>query len=121
MKFYTQLALSIAAIAAAFFSFVSAECPNACRFSSILSNLLVILVKVCFFSAHGKCGAYDSCTCYRNWISNDCSESKKLKIKINVDLFNVCANFLNITKDFVNFISHTWIPQRETWMLHLEN
>lgn len=46
---------------------------------------------------------------------------RNFKIKINVDLFNVCANFLNITKDFANFISHTWIPQRETWMLHLEN
>lgn len=34
---------------------VSAECPNAC-------------------SAHGKCGAYDMCLCYRNWMSNDCSE-----------------------------------------------
>jgi len=34
---------------------VMAECPNAC-------------------SAHGKCTAYDSCVCYRNWMSNDCSE-----------------------------------------------
>jgi hypothetical protein len=34
---------------------VVSECPNAC-------------------SAHGKCGAYDMCTCYRNWMSNDCSE-----------------------------------------------
>jgi len=34
---------------------ISAECPNAC-------------------SSHGKCGAYDSCECYRNWMSNDCSE-----------------------------------------------
>lgn len=33
----------------------NAECPNAC-------------------SAHGKCGAYDMCICYRNWMSNDCSE-----------------------------------------------
>mmetsp|Transcript_34320 Transcript_34320/g.94605 ORF Transcript_34320/g.94605 Transcript_34320/m.94605 type:complete len:733 (-) Transcript_34320:67-2265(-) len=36
-------------------SFVSAECPNAC-------------------SAHGRCGAFDMCICYRNWMSNDCSE-----------------------------------------------
>ena len=41
----------------AFFAVVSAECPNAC-------------------SAHGKCGAYDMCQCYRNWMSNDCSESE---------------------------------------------
>lgn len=34
---------------------VSAECPNAC-------------------SSHGKCGAFDACECYRNWMSNDCSE-----------------------------------------------
>ena len=33
----------------------SAECPNAC-------------------SSHGKCGEYDACECYRNWIANDCSE-----------------------------------------------
>lgn len=34
---------------------VFAECPNAC-------------------SSHGRCGAYDSCICYRNWGANDCSE-----------------------------------------------
>ena len=34
---------------------VFAECPNAC-------------------SAHGRCGAYDMCICYRNWMANDCSE-----------------------------------------------
>jgi len=34
---------------------VSAECPNAC-------------------SAHGKCTQFDMCLCYRNWMSNDCSE-----------------------------------------------
>jgi len=34
---------------------VAAECPNAC-------------------SAHGRCGAYDMCLCFRNWMSNDCSE-----------------------------------------------
>ena len=36
---------------------VYAECPNAC-------------------SSHGRCSAYDSCICYRNWGSNDCSERK---------------------------------------------
>ena len=36
-------------------AYVAAECPNAC-------------------SAHGKCGAYDMCICYRNWMANDCSE-----------------------------------------------
>jgi hypothetical protein len=40
---------------AAFIASTVAECPNAC-------------------SAHGKCGAYDMCTCFRNWMSNDCSE-----------------------------------------------
>mmetsp|Transcript_8611 Transcript_8611/g.14308 ORF Transcript_8611/g.14308 Transcript_8611/m.14308 type:complete len:741 (-) Transcript_8611:146-2368(-) len=40
---------------ACFLSMVAAECPNAC-------------------SAHGKCGAYDMCLCYRNWMANDCSE-----------------------------------------------
>lgn len=34
---------------------VAAECPSAC-------------------SGHGVCGAYDACTCFRNWMSNDCSE-----------------------------------------------
>jgi len=47
--------VSILLALSAFFAVVSAECPNAC-------------------SAHGKCGAYDMCTCFRNWMSNDCSE-----------------------------------------------
>ena len=38
-------------------SFVGAECPNAC-------------------SSHGRCGAFDMCFCYRNWMANDCSESE---------------------------------------------
>ena len=49
---------------------VAAECPNAC-------------------SAHGKCGAYDMCLCYRNWMSNDCSESKNTLLYIFVAMF-VC-------------------------------
>jgi len=36
-------------------TYVAAECPNAC-------------------SSHGRCGDYDSCECYRNWMSSDCSE-----------------------------------------------
>ena len=49
-----QIYLS-ALIAACVVNFIAAECPNAC-------------------SAHGKCGAYDMCICYRNWMANDCSE-----------------------------------------------
>jgi hypothetical protein len=45
----------IACVVATILSFVAAECPNAC-------------------SSHGKCGAYDMCICYRNWMANDCSE-----------------------------------------------
>lgn len=44
-----------AAVLLTFLSSATAECPNAC-------------------SAHGKCGAYDMCSCYRNWMANDCSE-----------------------------------------------
>lgn len=33
----------------------ASECPNAC-------------------SGHGDCGAYDMCTCWRNWQAADCSE-----------------------------------------------
>jgi len=43
------------ALVLGFLANVNAECPNAC-------------------SAHGKCGAYDQCICYRNWMANDCSE-----------------------------------------------
>ena len=45
----------VALIALCVLGRAAAECPNAC-------------------SAHGKCGAYDMCTCYRNWMANDCSE-----------------------------------------------
>jgi len=45
----------IALVFAALSVLVTAECPNAC-------------------SSHGKCGAFDACQCYRNWMSNDCSE-----------------------------------------------
>eukprot|EP00605_Chrysophyceae_sp_TOSAG23-4_P001794 GSChrysophyteH1.ASY1.ANO1.1983.1 assembled CDS len=34
---------------------VAGECPSGC-------------------SGHGTCGAYDGCSCFRNWMSNDCSE-----------------------------------------------
>jgi len=44
-----------ALVAAMALTYVAAECPNAC-------------------SSHGRCGDYDSCECYRNWMSSDCSE-----------------------------------------------
>lgn len=47
--------LYTAALLLSFVNSAFAECPNAC-------------------SAHGKCGAYDMCSCYRNWMANDCSE-----------------------------------------------
>ena len=33
------------------------ECPNAC-------------------TGHGSCEAFDACKCHKNWMANDCSESK---------------------------------------------
>lgn len=51
MRFFVALIVGLACHLAV----VNAECPNAC-------------------SAHGKCGAYDMCLCFRNWMSNDCSE-----------------------------------------------
>jgi len=44
-----------ALIVAAVMAMIAAECPSAC-------------------SGHGTCGAYDACSCFRNWMSNDCSE-----------------------------------------------
>ena len=44
-----------AVIALSLISSVLAECPNACN-------------------AHGTCGAFDMCTCYRRWTGNDCSQ-----------------------------------------------
>jgi uncharacterized membrane protein len=49
--------LFLAVLLGVVLSMVAAECPNAC-------------------SSHGTCGAFDMCQCYRNWMSNDCSESK---------------------------------------------
>jgi len=47
--------LVAAVVLACTLSLISAECPNAC-------------------SSHGRCGAFDMCVCYRNWMANDCSE-----------------------------------------------
>jgi len=48
-------ALIVTILTALLASYAVAECPNAC-------------------SSHGKCGAFDMCQCYRNWMSSDCSE-----------------------------------------------
>lgn len=45
----------LVALILSLFNYIAAECPNAC-------------------SAHGKCGAYDMCQCYPNWMASDCSE-----------------------------------------------
>lgn len=37
------------------FIIVSSECPNSC-------------------SGHGKCGAYDSCACFRGFTGGDCAQ-----------------------------------------------
>lgn len=47
----------LVALILSLFNYIAAECPNAC-------------------SAHGKCGAYDMCQCYPNWMASDCSERK---------------------------------------------
>lgn len=56
--------LAIAAFIVISLRFISGECPNAC-------------------SAHGRCGAYDMCTCYRNWMANDCSQRKFELVRYN--------------------------------------
>mmetsp|Transcript_16738 Transcript_16738/g.16831 ORF Transcript_16738/g.16831 Transcript_16738/m.16831 type:complete len:712 (+) Transcript_16738:80-2215(+) len=50
-----MISLAFASVLVAFIASVTAECPNAC-------------------SSHGKCGAFDMCICFRNWMANDCSE-----------------------------------------------
>ena len=55
----SERAIFVALIFSTLFVLISAECPNAC-------------------SSHGKCGAFDACQCYRNWMANDCSERKCL-------------------------------------------
>lgn len=45
----------LATVLVTFLGSLNAECPNAC-------------------SSHGKCGQFDMCTCFRNWMANDCSE-----------------------------------------------
>jgi len=50
LKLTTSLVISTS-----LFHLSHAECPNAC-------------------SSHGICTNYDMCQCYRNWMSNDCSE-----------------------------------------------
>ena len=57
MSAFSQRAVLISIVLAYVAVFISAECPNAC-------------------SSHGRCGAFDACECYRNWMSNDCSERK---------------------------------------------
>ena len=47
--------VSLVFVLATLGSFANASCPNAC-------------------SGHGTCGTNDECTCFRNWVANDCSE-----------------------------------------------
>jgi len=47
--------LTTVVVGASLIGLTNAECPNAC-------------------SSHGICGVFDKCECYRNWMSNDCSE-----------------------------------------------
>jgi len=51
----TEVTLAILGVATIATTTVNAECPNAC-------------------SGHGDCGAFDMCTCWRNWQAADCSE-----------------------------------------------
>ena len=55
--------LSLLALTGSFLSGILAECPNAC-------------------SGHGTCEVFDSCSCYRNWMANDCSERESFLLSM---------------------------------------
>ena len=82
---------------------VVSECPNAC-------------------SAHGKCGAYDMCTCYRNWMSNDCSESTIIMNDPVIVVFDCTILIIFglalsvVPQEFASSALHTWTPRRVIWI-----
>ena len=86
MRFTCKTAVLFITLSVDILLFSNGECENAC-------------------SGHGRCTAFDMCICYRNWQSNDCSESKFTSSSVH----NVCITNQTCHLSSIYIIRSMWI------------